>query len=177
MSASRRAVFLDRDGVLNRAIVRNGRPYSPCTLEELELLPGVAAACAALQHSGFLLVLVTNQPDVARGRQTLETVQAMNRQLADRLHLDAAEVCPHDDPDDCDCRKPKPGMLLRAASRLGIALENSFLVGDRWRDIEAGRAAGCRTVFIDRGYNEPLPKAPGHISSSLEQAAEWILND
>jgi len=175
VSSPRRAVFLDRDGVLNRALIRDGRPYSPRTLDELELLPGVAGACAALRASGYLLVLVTNQPEVARGRQTLETVEAMNRQLTDQLHLDGVEVCPHDDPDHCDCRKPQPGLLLRAANRLGIALENSFVVGDRWRDVEAGRSAGCRTVFIDCGYDEPRPQAPDHVSSSLHTAAEWIL--
>jgi transaldolase len=176
MSGLRRAVFLDRDGVLNRAIVRDGRPYAPRTLDELELLPGVAGACDALHAAGYLLVLVTNQPDVSRGAQTIETVRTMNRVLAGQLGLDACEVCAHDDADHCDCRKPKPGLLTKAAKRLGIQLESSFLVGDRWRDIEAGQHAGCRTVFIDRGYNEKRPASSDHASSSLARAVEWILN-
>ena len=175
MSGLRRAVFLDRDGVLNRAIVRGGRPYAPRTPDELELLPGVAGACDALHAAGYLLVMVTNQPDVSRGAQTIETVRTMNRVLAEQCGLDACEVCAHDDADHCDCRKPKPGLLTKAAKRLGIQLESSFVVGDRWRDIEAGQRAGCRTVFIDHGYNEKRPASSDHASSSLARAAEWIL--
>jgi transaldolase len=176
MSGPRKAVFLDRDGVLNRAIIRDGRPYPPRTLVEMELLPGVAAACDALHAAGYLLVLVTNQPDVSRGSQTIENVRAMNGILAEQLGLDACEVCTHDDADHCDCRKPKPGLLTKAARRLGIQLKDSFVVGDRWRDIEAGQRAGCRTVFIDCGYSERRPAEPDHASSSLAGAAKWILD-
>lgn len=176
MRARRRAVFLDRDGVLNRAIVRDGRPYAPRSLAEFEILPGVERACARLRASGYLLVLVTNQPDVARGAQAMETVDAMNRVLTDKLDLDSCEVCAHDDADNCDCRKPKPGLLTRAAERLGIDLGSSYVVGDRWRDIEAGQRAGCRTVFIDRGYRERRPEFTDHASTGLGRAADWIVN-
>ena len=175
MSAPRKAVFLDRDGVLNRAIVREGRPHAPRSLDELELLPGAAAACDSLHAAGYLLILVTDQRDVARGRQTIENVHAMNAILAEQLDLDACEVCVHDDAEQCRCRKPRPGLLIQAARRMGIRLEESFAVGDRWRDIEAGQRAGCRTVFIDYGYDEKRPRRSDYTSTNLRHATEWIL--
>lgn len=171
----RRAVFLDRDGVLNRALVRDGRPYPPADEGELELLPGVEEACAELRRAGFLLFVVTNQPDVARGTQRLDAVEAIHRRLAEALPLDEIVTCPHDDADECACRKPLPGMLLDAASRWDVDVAASFMVGDRWRDVEAGRRAGCRTVFLRRGYAEPVPEAPDAVVSDLREAARWIL--
>ena len=176
MSARRKAVFLDRDGVLNRAPVRDGRPYSPNSAAEIELLPGVKTACNALRASGYLLIMVTNQPDIARGRTALETVEEMNRLLVEELELDGSELCVHDDGDACACRKPQPGMLTRAAERFHLDLDSSYIVGDRWRDVEAGQRCGCRTIFIDYGYQEKQPLAPDHAASSLLGAAEWILN-
>ncbi|MDQ7844547.1 MAG: HAD family hydrolase [Armatimonadota bacterium] len=172
-----RAVFLDRDGVLNRAPVRAGRPLSVRGPEEVELLPGVPEACRRLREGGFALIVVTNQPDVARGALRVEAVEAIHDLLRARLPLDEVRVCYHDDADGCDCRKPKPGMLLEAARARGIDLGRSFMVGDRWRDIEAGRRAGCRTVFIDYGYDEPRPEGADFRTDSLLQAAEWILHD
>ena len=170
-----RAVFLDRDGVLNRADVRDGRPYPPADVSELDLLPGVEEACVALRRAGFLLVVVTNQPDVARGTRSRSSVDELNRALAERLPVDDIVVCPHDDADRCSCRKPLPGMLVDAASRLGVDLAASFMVGDRWRDVEAGRRAGCRTVFLRRGYSEPVPEAPDATAPDLPAAVRWIL--
>jgi D-glycero-D-manno-heptose 1,7-bisphosphate phosphatase len=170
----RRAVFLDRDGVLNAAVVRNGRPYPPASVEEVEILPGVEEACTRLRGAGFDLVVVTNQPDVARGTQTLEAVRRVNDALLAALPLDEVVICPHDDADDCDCRKPKPGMLVQAAERRGIDLSASFMVGDRWRDVEAGIRAGCRTLFIDRGYDERSVQADVNVAD-LSEAAVWIL--
>jgi D-glycero-D-manno-heptose 1,7-bisphosphate phosphatase len=170
-----RAVFLDRDGVLNAAVVRAGRPYPPEDPSEVELLPGVEDACAQLRAAGFELVVVTNQPDVARGTQTLEAVDRINDLLRAALPLDEIVVCPHDDADGCECRKPKPGMLVDTARRRGLDLSASFMVGDRWRDVEAGRRAGCRTIFVDRGYDEPSTR-PDVTVAGLAQAADWILN-
>jgi len=172
----RQSVFLDRDGVLNRAIVRNGLPYSPSSLDEVEILPGVRKACERLRANGYLLVVVTNQPDVARGLQPLSTVEKIHALLRSRLSLDDIRVCYHDDGDGCDCRKPKPGMLLAAARDLNIDLSRSFMVGDRWRDIEAGRRAGCRTIFIKHGYTEPDPQRSDFEASSLLIVASWILS-
>jgi len=169
------AVFLDRDGVLNRAIVREGRPLPPRTIEELEILPGVPEACATLRQEGLRLIAVTNQPDIRRGTQTLEAVQVLNRRLQGVLKLDDVRICPHDDEDRCDCRKPAPGLLLAAARDWGIALEGSVMVGDRWRDIDAGKRAGCKTVFVDRGYRERRPDSPDLTVANFPDAVSWIL--
>lgn len=171
----RRAVFLDRDGVLNRAIVVRGTPHPPANLAEFEVLPEVAQACTQLREAGFLLIVVTNQPDVARGTQRRETVEAINRALEAQVPIDHIRVCYHDDPDECFCRKPSPGLLLKAAEDFQINLSTSFMIGDRWKDIEAGRRAGCKTVFIDCSSREPLTILPDHRAYSLAEASEWIL--
>jgi D-glycero-D-manno-heptose 1,7-bisphosphate phosphatase len=173
----RPAVFLDRDGVLNHSPVVDGKPVSPRGLDDVELLPGVPEACERLRAGCYLLIVVTNQPEITRGTLTREAVDAVNGYLAERLPLDEIVICPHDDGDRCACRKPKPGMLLDAARRHGIDLQASYLVGDRWRDIEAGQAAGVRTVFIDRGYDEACPQNPDAIVSDLTEATVWILDD
>jgi D-glycero-D-manno-heptose 1,7-bisphosphate phosphatase len=173
--AQRRAVFLDRDGVLNVAPVRNGKPLSPDSLDELELLPGVREACAELKRAGFLLVIATNQPDIARGKITRTQVESMNNYLKDQLGIDDIAMCPHDDADGCACRKPKSGLLLDAAQRHGIDLARSIMVGDRWRDVEAGCGAGCRTVFIDYGYDEKRPERPDLVATSLAAAVPDIV--
>jgi D-glycero-D-manno-heptose 1,7-bisphosphate phosphatase len=172
----KRAVFLDRDGVINRAVVRHGKPYPPDTLAELEILPGVAETLARLRAAGFVNVIVTNQPDVATGRQKREVVEAMHEFLLSRLPVDAVKVCYHVDADHCACRKPKPGMLLEAAGELDIELAASFMVGDRWRDIAAGQAAGCKCFFLDYGYNEKQPENPYVAVESLPQAGDHIFN-
>jgi D-sedoheptulose 7-phosphate isomerase len=171
-----RAVFLDRDGVINRAFVRDGKPYPPPTPQELEILPGVLEALRDLKSHGYKLLVVTNQPDVGRGKQSRESLDEMHRSLRAQLPLDDILVCCHNDEDNCDCRKPLPGMLLEAARKHNIDLAASFMVGDRWRDIEAGYNAGCRTILIDYGYSE---KPPGHDPDlrvrSLREAADWII--
>ena len=175
MAGGSRCVFLDRDGVLCRAIVRNGKPFPPRTPEELEVMPDAPEACRALLSEGFALIMVTNQPDVARGSLTLGTVDAINHRLRKQLGLISVKTCPHDDPEDCACRKPRPGMLLEAARELNLVLADSFVIGDRWRDIEAGRRAGCRTVLIDYGYQEDCRVEPDYRAKSLAEAAAWIL--
>jgi D-glycero-D-manno-heptose 1,7-bisphosphate phosphatase len=173
--ALRKAVFLDRDGVINRAVVRDGRPYPPQTLGEVEILPGVEAAVVALKQAGFVMVVVTNQPDVARRKQTLQTVESINDYLGAQLGIDYFRTCYHDDSDNCACRKPKPGLLNDAVAIIGLDLPRSFMVGDRWRDIAAGQAAGCRTIWIDCGYAERLPDGHDYRASSLLEASRWIL--
>ena len=172
---SRRAVFLDRDGVLNRAFVREGKPYPPGAVEDLELLPGVKQALQRLRSAGFVNVVVTNQPDVATGVQRREVVEEINARLAGELALDAIKVCYHRDSDRCGCRKPKPGMLLEAARELALDLSRSFMVGDRWRDVGAGHAAGCRAYFVDCGYAERTPEPPFVTVKSLSEAVDQIL--
>ncbi len=171
-----RAVFLDRDGVLNRAIVRDGLPYSPKTVDELSIYAEAAGALARLKEAGFLLIVVTNQPEVSRGTVSRAAVEAMNAAVAERLPVDDFFVCWHDDADACACRKPRPGLLLDAAARHGIDLGRSFLVGDRWRDLDAGAAAGCRTILIDHQYRDRQPRQEPHFrTDSLSAAADWIL--
>jgi D-glycero-D-manno-heptose 1,7-bisphosphate phosphatase len=172
-----RAVFLDRDGVINRSVIRDGKPFPPESLSTLEVYMGVAEALAKLRHAGFLLIVVTNQPDVARGTQTREKVEAMHAELMAKLPLDEVMTCYHDG-DACNCRKPKPGALEEAKRRYNIDLERSFMfmVGDRWRDIEAGQRVGCTCVFVDHGYSERQPVQPYARVASLAAAAEWILS-
>jgi D-glycero-D-manno-heptose 1,7-bisphosphate phosphatase len=167
-------IFLDRDGVLNRALVRDGKPYPPQTIDEVDIIPGVPAALAALRACGYLLIAVTNQPDVARGKQRREVVEAINARLMAELPLERIYTSYEDG--DSPRRKPNPGLLLEAAQDYPIDLPQSVMVGDRWKDVEAGRRAGCCTVFIDYRYDEPAPEPAADFSTnSLIEAAGWIL--
>ena len=176
VDAVKRAVFLDRDGVINRAILRDGQPNSPSTRAEVDILPGVAEALSRLRGAGFLLVVATNQPDVARGRTSRHEVEAIHARMRQSLPVDDIRVCYHDDGDGCACRKPSPGMLYAAAVEREIALAGSYLVGDRWRDIAAGRRAGCTTILVDAGHGEPTTVEPDVRMNDLTQAASWILS-
>jgi D-glycero-D-manno-heptose 1,7-bisphosphate phosphatase len=172
----KRAVFLDRDGVINQAILRDGKPHPPSGVGELKLVAGVAEALRDLKRAGFLLIVVTNQPDIARGTRSRESVDTIHQALGETLPLDDFFVCPHDDSDHCDCRKPLPGLLLRAAGQYEIDIPRSFMVGDRWRDVDAGASAGCATVLIDYGYREKHPVAdPSAKVDSIRAAVDWIL--
>ena len=178
---TRRAVFLDRDGVLNRAVVRNGRPYPPVRLEEFELHEDIAAGCARLKAANFVLVVITNQPDVGRGTQTRETVEAMHSKLRSAIpSIDRIEICYHAGErygERCDCRKPRPGMIMRAAAELNLDLPASYVVGDRWRDVDCARAAGCRAIFIERNYEEKLRETPDFTVANFSDAVNVILHD
>jgi D-glycero-D-manno-heptose 1,7-bisphosphate phosphatase len=179
-TAARPAVFLDRDGTLNRQVIRDGKPYPPATVAQFELFPDAANACARLAAAGYVLVVATNQPDVGRGTQSRAEVEAMHALLTARIpQISRVEVCyapgtAHGGTAD-PRRKPEPGMLLDAAEALGIDLGRSWMVGDRWRDIDCGRRAGVRTVFIDFGYAEELRAAPDFTVKSLSAAADVIL--
>jgi D-glycero-D-manno-heptose 1,7-bisphosphate phosphatase len=172
----RSAVFLDRDGVLNRTVQRDGVSNPPTSLDDFELLPGVREAVGQLRDAGFVLVVVTNQPDIARGTQDASVVDAMNAVVQRDLGVDGILVCPHDDADECACRKPKPGMLLEAMQRFDIAADRSFMVGDRWRDVAAGHAAGCRTVQVGSLDDGAMSVAPTVRRADLADAARWILS-
>ena len=174
----RKAVFLDRDGVLNKAVERDGKSYPPPDAASMEIYPEAPEAVAALRKAGYLAICVTNQPDVARGTRSMTGVEAMNQKVLQALRLDDIRTCPHDDSDACPCRKPRPGMLLAAAETWGVDLAASWMVGDRKSDIAAGRAAGCRTVFIDRRYAEGGPEHPAdHTCRSVADAAAFILQN
>lgn len=167
-----RVVFLDRDGVINRAYLRDGVSQPPPTVAALEILPGVADALARLRRAGYRLIVVTNQPDVARGTLKRETVDAIHDRLLSVLPLDEVRVCYHDDADSCGCRKPRPGLLTMGAP---VDFSASVMVGDRWRDIEAGRNAGCATILVGDNGQEHLRHEPDARVSSLAEAATWIL--
>jgi D-glycero-D-manno-heptose 1,7-bisphosphate phosphatase len=167
----RRAVFLDRDGVLIATHIEDGVTRPPASIDDVLVLAGVPAALDRLRRAGFLLVVVTNQPDVARGTQTRAGVEAINRWLDDQFCFDAIRVCYHDNADGCACRKPRPGMLLDAASELGIDISASVMVGDRETDIAAGKAAGCKTIFI----GDFLGTAADFVAPSLILAIDWLL--
>jgi D-glycero-D-manno-heptose 1,7-bisphosphate phosphatase len=171
-----RAVFLDRDGVLNRSIVRNGKPHPPTSLAELEIMPGASDALHHLKANGYKLLVVTNQPDIARGTTSSKMVDEINQRIASALPVDEICVCAHIDEDHCECRKPKPGMLQELARRHNVDLASSFMIGDRWRDVEAGQNAGCRAILIDDGYEEREPARPPDARvRSLPEAVDWIL--
>jgi D-glycero-D-manno-heptose 1,7-bisphosphate phosphatase len=171
-----RAVFLDRDGVIVTPEFREGRSFAPTTLDAFHLNESAPECLKSLKDAGFLLVVVTNQPDVGRGVISLSTMNEMHRRMRDALPIDDIRVCPHDRGDGCLCRKPRPGMLTDAAGALGIALDRSFMIGDRESDVAAGRAAGCRTVFIDLDYAaEPKPRDAHFTVRSLEEATACIL--
>jgi D-glycero-D-manno-heptose 1,7-bisphosphate phosphatase len=171
-----KAVFLDRDGVLNQADIRKGKPYPPDSIDDVIIPEGVVEGLAKLKLAGYLLVMVTNQPDVARGKTTKETVDEINSYLRQKLGLDDVYCCYHDSKDRCSCRKPKPGMILVAKEKWDIDLSRSFMVGDRWRDIETGNNAGVKTILIPGDYDEKRVE-PDYVCKDFYQVAQLILKN
>lgn len=171
-----KAVFLDRDGVLNQTIFRNGKARAPYVKEDFRLFAGVVEGVALLKAHGFLTIIVTNQPDVARGWVSLEAVHMINQMIRQQVQIDDIKICFHTDEDKCQCRKPKPGMLLEATHDWKIDLSNSFMVGDRLSDIEAGKSAGCRSFLIGDGYQEVSSAKPDQQFKSLLDASQWIVS-
>ncbi len=174
------AVFLDRDGTLNRQVIREGKPYPPQTIGEFQLFPGVPEACTRLAAAGYVLVVATNQPDVGRGTQSQAVVETMHARIRQLIpEIKRVEVCyasgrETSGPPD-PRRKPESGMLLDAARELGLDLARSWMIGDRWRDIDCGQRAGVRTIFIDFGYAEELRAAPDYTVKSFVEAADVVL--
>jgi D-glycero-D-manno-heptose 1,7-bisphosphate phosphatase len=176
MFGENRAVFLDRDGVLNKALIREGKPFPPISLHETVIVPGARFALPILKREGFFLIGITNQPDVARGKQNREVVEAINSYILNQLPILEIFVCFHDNNDNCDCRKPKPGLLLQAAIKYEIDLAQSYMVGDRWKDTESGKRAGCNTIFIDYKYNEDLiDHKPDYSVNDVSKIIEIII--
>jgi D-glycero-D-manno-heptose 1,7-bisphosphate phosphatase len=171
----RKAVFLDRDGVINANVMRDGLAVAPTRVEDFRFLPGVAGAVRDLSEAGFRIIVITNQPDLATDRTTQAIVHAMHDQIRSQLPIDDIKMCGHVDADNCTCRKPKPGMLLEAAADWDLDLRQSYLVGDRWKDVEAGRVAGCLTLFVDDGMGENRSMPADRIVRSLAEAARLIL--
>jgi transaldolase len=172
----RPAVFLDRDGVLNESFVRDGVSFPPSAVEQFRLLPGVVEGVRLLESLGYLRIIVTNQPDVARGTQTQEMLDKIHEKMQREISVDGIYVCTHDTPDKCDCRKPLPGLLIRAARDYNVDLSRSFMIGDRWSDVAAGAAAGCRTFLIPRSYSKAERCQPDFTVDSVLEAAQRIAN-
>ena len=171
-----KAIFLDRDGVINKSIIVEGKPFAPVSLDEFEIIPGVSRELKRLKVAGFLTVLVTNQPDLSTGKQTLESLNHIHKFLLNECTLDGIKVCSHTNEHFCDCRKPRPGMLIEASKELDIDLSESYMIGDRWSDIEAGQRAGCKnTFFIDYGYKEKKPTGEFILVESLSDCVQIIL--
>ncbi|MDZ4677680.1 MAG: HAD family hydrolase [Oligoflexia bacterium] len=171
-----KAVFLDRDGVINEGVIRGGKPYPPQTVAEFKLLPGVSEAVMALKKAGYKIIVTTNQPDVSQGKQKMEVIEAMHGLLKKWLPLDAIKVCFHVDSDNCECRKPKAGMIFEASKEFNIDLKKSFMIGDRWRDVEAGQTAGCTCFFLEYDYKEKKPAQPYIKVQSLLEAGQKIIS-
>ena len=172
----RPGVLLDRDGVLSRVVLRKGRGVSPRSFAEFELLPGVGTAVRSLREAGLPVVVVTNQPDIARGLLKPDELERMHEHLRRHVPLERIYTCTHDDADRCDCRKPLPGLLLRAAAEFHLDLEHTWMVGDSWKDVEAARAAGCHMIFIAGAYSDAGSSKPEHVAASLPDAVEIILS-
>ena len=174
-AANDRAVFFDRDGVLNISEVRQGRPYAPRTLDAFHIVPDAAHALHRVKAAGYRAIVTTNQPDVGNGLVARQEVDAMHHLLRSTLPVDDIRACFHSQSEGCTCRKPAPGMLYEASDAWRLDLTKCFMVGDRWSDIAAGKAAGCRTVFIDHGYTEPNEETPSASVKALDAAVDWIL--
>ncbi len=171
----KRAVFLDRDGIINAPVVRNGKPYPPSTFDSVEILPGVKDALIELKEAGFLNIVATNQPDVATGKQSRSVVDAIHEKMKSELAIDDIRVCFCVEGPDCPCYKPRPGLLIEAAKDWGVDLSKSFMIGDRWRDVGAGQSAGCITFFVDYQYKEDLIYRPDFTISGLPEAVKLII--
>lgn len=169
------AVFLDRDGVLSKGYVRDGKSYAPRKIVDFKLLPYAITSVEKLRKIGFLVIVVTNQPDINNGLVTIEAVNTMHSILRKKTKIIDIFLCPHSKNEHCSCRKPKPGMLIEAAQKYNINLSKSFMVGDRASDIEAGLAAGCRTIFINRNYKEPIPVNQEKTVHSINSASNYII--
>jgi D-glycero-D-manno-heptose 1,7-bisphosphate phosphatase len=170
-----RAVFLDRDGVINRSVIKEGKPFAPFLVDEFQILPGVHEALSILRAAGYLLIVTTNQPDAARGHGLRASIEAIHVFMRQQLPLDDVRVCYHDDQDRCACRKPLPGMIYAAAVEHEVQIAQSFMIGDRWRDIGAGRNAGCTTILVN-AFQEPTRIEPDVDLPDLLTAARWILS-
>lgn len=169
-----KAFFFDRDGVINQSVVRNGRPYPPQTFEEFRWTPGIEEVMTTVKSLGFLLLVVTNQPDVVRGTQTQEQVDAFHRHVQVSLPVDQVYACFHDNHHQCSCRKPKPGMLFQAQTDWNLDLSQSYFLGDRWSDVDAANEAGCHSIFLDYGYDETLRSLPQTVVPSLVKLLDFL---
>ena len=172
-----RIAFLDRDGTLIETDIHDSVPVARNSPRDTVVLPGVVEGCRRLRGAGYWLVMVTNQPDIARGRVSREVVDAVNTAVCEIVGIDLVLVCPHDDADACHCRKPEPGLLLEGAQRCNVPLDRaSVMIGDRWRDVGAGHAASVSTVLIGDDYGHSGRWIPDVTVATFEAAVDWTLH-
>ena len=153
-----KAFFFDRDGILNKSIIKNHKPYSPRFPKELILNRELLSFIKKLKNKGFLIFVVSNQPDIKKGKLSKYSLKIINSIIKKYFLIDEIYICSHEKNDNCKCRKPKPGMLIEASKKWNVDLKKSFLIGDRWKDITAGTIMNCTTIFIDYNYRESKPR-------------------
>jgi len=170
-----KAVFLDRDGVINKPIIIDGKSYAPRLLKDFKIFPKVKSDVKKLKDKGFKVLVITNQPDIGNKLLKKSTLKEMHSILKAKVPLDKIYFCPHTRNDRCKCRKPKPGMIIKASNELKIDLKESYVVGDRKIDIDAGIKAGCKTIFVNNNYYEKKPTKQKKNVKSLHDAVKYIL--
>ena len=170
----KKAVFLDRDGIINQVVYHDdiNKPSSPWKMEEFKLIDGIKKHLDELKKNGFLIFIISNQPDIKRGNVDKETAEKINKILYEKFPIDDIMVCPHDDLDNCSCRKPKPGMIIELSKKWNVDIKKSFLIGDSWKDIGAGKNAGVKSILIDKSYNQEVESE--HRVENLKSAIELI---
>lgn len=171
-----KAIFLDRDGVLNRSLVRNGKPYAPILLKDFHILSGVKKTLKYLKKKNYLLIVITNQPDIKSGKLKLNKLLKMNNILINKLKINEIFICKHDDRDCCNCRKPKNQLIENAIKKYSIDRRKSFLIGDRKKDIEAGLRSRLKTIYINKNYKESKPKNFDFECDNIKNALFYIDN-
>jgi len=175
MLAENKCVFLDRDGVLNESLVISGKPYAPTQKSEFKITNGSIDAINKIKKKGFLTIIVTNQPDLVTGKLEKHTLDFFHKKLITLMPIDDIFICAHVDRDKCSCRKPKPGLIFKAASKYNINLSKSYMIGDRWRDVDCAKEAGLRSIFIDHRYNEKLNNVPDFTIFTIRDAINCIV--
>ena len=170
-----KAVFLDRDGVINKTIIIDGKSYAPRLLKDFKIFPKVKSDVKKLKNNGFKVFVITNQPDIGNKLLKKKTLNEMHSLLKTKVSIDKIYYCPHTRSDRCKCRKPKPGMIIKASNESNIYLKESYMVGDRKIDIDAGLKAGCKTIFVNNNYYEKKPTKQEKTVKSLHAAVRYIL--
>ena len=161
------AVFIERDGLLNRVRVERRQPRSPLSMEEFQINPEAIAPLKALKEAGFVVLATTNQPGLSRGTLPRRELDRMHVLLQKTFSLDGILVCPHDENDACPCRRPKPGLLIEAAFKWHLEIDHSFVVSEMWQDAQAAHVAGCTSLLIRSPWN-----GSGHHDYVLDDLAE-----
>src|SRR2546425_1474666 len=169
----KRAVFIERDGILNEVGVGPKNPIVPLTLEEFRIKKEAEPSLKKLKKAGFVLIVTSNQPGLSRGYQSRRELDRMHDLVKRCFPIDDLMICPHDESDHCPCRKPRPGLLIEAAFKWHLNLDHSFVISDKWQDAEAARTAGCTSLLLKSPYVGQVHH--DFVLSDLETIVEKIL--